>query len=34
MGENTIKLELIGEDGKVLPGPYNSVERTITLKAS
>ncbi|MCC9168914.1 hypothetical protein [Pontibacter harenae] len=34
MGENTIKLELLDQDGKVLPGPYNSVERTITLKDS
>jgi hypothetical protein len=34
MGEITIKLELLDSEGKVLPGPYNSVERTITLKAS
>lgn len=34
MGESTIKLELLGKDGNLLPGPYNSVERTITLKAS
>lgn len=33
MGENTIKLELIGNNGNVLPGPYNSVTRTFTLKA-
>jgi len=34
MGENTIKLELLDIAGNVLPGPYNSVERTFTLKAS
>ncbi|RIJ37754.1 hypothetical protein [Pontibacter oryzae] len=33
MGENTVKLELIGNNGNVLPGPYNSVTRTFTLKA-
>ncbi|WP_276499527.1 hypothetical protein [Pontibacter litorisediminis] len=33
MGENTIKLELVDNNGNVLPGPFNSVERTITLKA-
>ncbi|QCR24109.1 hypothetical protein [Pontibacter sp. SGAir0037] len=33
MGENTIKLELLDKNGKVMPGPYNSVERTITLRA-
>lgn len=32
MGENTIKLELIDSNGNVLPGPYNSVTRTFTLK--
>ncbi len=32
MGEVTIKLELIDNNGAVLPGPYNTVERTITLK--
>ncbi|GAB3825871.1 hypothetical protein GCM10028895_36000 [Pontibacter rugosus] len=32
MGENTIKLELIDKNGNVLPGPYNSVTRTFTLK--
>lgn len=32
MGENTIKLELIGPDGSVVPGPYNSVTRTILLE--
>ena len=34
MGQNTIKLELLDKDGNVLPGPYNSVERTINLKES
>ncbi|AKQ46924.1 hypothetical protein TH63_16850 [Rufibacter radiotolerans] len=34
MGENTFKLELIDSQGKVVPGPYNTVERKITLKAS
>ncbi|MDX5438637.1 MAG: hypothetical protein LPK03_15655 [Pontibacter sp.] len=34
MGENTIKLELIDNNGNVLPGPYNSVTRTFTLKPS
>ncbi len=32
MGENTIKLELLDKDGNVVPGPYNSVTRTFTLK--
>jgi len=32
MGENTVKLELVDNNGNVLPGPYNSVERTFTLK--
>ena len=32
MGKNTIKLELVDKDGKLIPGPYNSVTRTITLK--
>lgn len=31
MGENTIKLELMDASGSMVPGPYNSVERTITL---
>lgn len=31
MGENTIQLELVDKDGKVIPGPYNSVVRKITL---
>lgn len=34
MGENTIKLELINNAGAVVPGPYNSVTRTITLRES
>lgn len=34
MGENTIKLELVDNNGKVIPGPFNTVERTITLKES
>jgi hypothetical protein len=34
MGENKIKLELVDNAGTVIPGPYNTVERTITLKAS
>jgi hypothetical protein len=32
MGENTIKLELLDSDGNVVPGPFNTVERKITLK--
>ena len=32
MGEVTIKLELLDNNGAVLPGPYNTVERKITLK--
>jgi hypothetical protein len=32
MGQNTIRLELVDQDGNVIPGPYNTVERTITLK--
>ncbi|NQZ77835.1 MAG: hypothetical protein HRT61_17285 [Ekhidna sp.] len=31
MGENTIKLELIDSVGNAIPGPFNMVERTITL---
>ncbi|WP_210462895.1 hypothetical protein [Rufibacter roseolus] len=31
MGENTFKLELIDNAGKVIPGPFNTVERKITL---
>ncbi|NDK57738.1 hypothetical protein [Pontibacter fetidus] len=32
MGETTIKLELVDNNGAVVPGPYNTVERKITLK--
>lgn len=32
MGPNKIQLELIDADGHVIPGPYNSVMRTITLR--
>jgi len=32
MGENTIKLELLDNNGQVVPGPFNTVERKITLK--
>lgn len=32
LGEVTIKLELLDEDGNLIDGPYNSVERTVTLK--
>ncbi|OON70821.1 hypothetical protein [Hymenobacter sp. CRA2] len=32
MGENTIKLELVDADGKVIPGPFNTVTRTFTLQ--
>ncbi|MBX9851657.1 MAG: hypothetical protein K2X86_07835 [Cytophagaceae bacterium] len=31
MGENIIKLELIDKDGKLVDGPFNSIERKITL---
>lgn len=31
MGENTIKLELLDADGNPIPGPFNTVERMITL---
>jgi hypothetical protein len=34
MGENKIKLELLDNAGNVITGPYNTVERTITLKAA
>ena len=30
-GEVTIKLELIDSDGKLIPGPFNTVERKVTL---
>lgn len=32
MGENTIKLELLDQDGKLVESPFNPVTRTITLK--
>jgi hypothetical protein len=32
MGENKIKLELVDNAGTVIPGAFNTVERTITLK--
>jgi hypothetical protein len=32
MGQTTIRLELLDENGNVIQGPYNTVERTITLK--
>lgn len=31
LGEVTIKLELIDANGSIIPGPYNSVTRTVTL---
>ena len=31
-GEATVKLELLDKDGQVLPGAFNTVERTVTLK--
>lgn len=31
IGENTIKLELIDAEGNLIEGPFNSVERTVTL---
>ncbi len=31
LGELKVKLELIDADGNVIPGPFNSVERTVTL---
>ncbi len=34
MGESTIKLELIDNNNAVVAGPFNSVERTITLQES
>jgi hypothetical protein len=33
MGENTIRLELLDNKGGKIAGPFNSVTRTITLKA-
>lgn len=32
MGEHTVALELVDNEGNVIDGPYNSVERTFTLK--
>ncbi len=32
MGENTIKLELLNENGELVESPYNPVTRTITLQ--
>jgi len=32
MGENTIKLELLDNNGNLIDSPYNPVERTITLE--
>ncbi len=32
VGKNTIKLELVDNEGKIIDGPYNTVERTITIK--
>lgn len=31
-GEHTVKLELVDNSGKLIPGPLNSVTRTITIK--
>jgi hypothetical protein len=31
-GQYTVKLDLLGADGKNLPGPWNSVSRTITIQ--
>jgi hypothetical protein len=31
MGESTIKLELVDHTGNIIDGPFNSVERTISL---
>ena len=31
LGEVNIKLELIDANGSIIPGPYNSVTRTVTL---
>ena len=31
-GEVSIKLELIDAEGNLIPGPFNSVDRTVTLK--
>ncbi|MBO0359524.1 hypothetical protein J0X19_16310 [Hymenobacter sp. BT186] len=32
MGENTVKLELLDDNGKLIPGPFNSVTRTFSLQ--
>jgi len=32
MGENTVKLELVDDSGKLIPGPFNSVTRTFSLQ--
>jgi len=31
-GDNKVKLELLDKDGKLVPGAWNSTERTITIK--
>lgn len=32
MGEVTVQLELVDGEGNMIPGPYNNVTRTVTLK--
>ena len=32
LGEVSIKLELLDADGNVIEGPFNNVERTVTLE--
>lgn len=32
MGKNTVKLELVDENGQMIEGPFNKVERSFTLK--
>ncbi len=32
VGENTIKLELVDAEGNLIPGPFNSVQRTIKIE--
>ena len=32
MGEVTVKLELLDAEGNIIPGPFNEVTRTVTLK--
>jgi len=32
MGENTISLQLVDSEGNYIEGPFNKVERTITLE--